>query len=212
MSTIRVKVTDQNFIFTESPNIYSGDVNTDHIHFTFDETWDGFTKTAVFYRDLETQYYQILTDDECVIPHEVLEEDGKIFIGVFGTKNDQVLTSEVLFYEIGKGVLTETLQPSDPTPDIWTQILSDYSEILTEVKGIRSDNATFKQEILDDQNAYQEQWRQEVAQSITDAQQATIACNDAISALQLEIFDMNGGDPTTQVSEDDIDANGGYPV
>lgn len=49
-------------------------------------------------------------------------------------------------------------------------------------------------------------------ESQKDVKNAVAQCYDAISALQLETFDMDGGDPFTQASEDDIDVNGGYPI
>lgn len=45
-----------------------------------------------------------------------------------------------------------------------------------------------------------------------DAQTAAANCNDALSSLQLIMYDMDGGDPFTEVTEDTLDANGGYPV
>ena len=49
-------------------------------------------------------------------------------------------------------------------------------------------------------------------ESQKDVKNAVAQCYDAISALQLETFDMDGGDPFTQASEEDIDVNGGYPI
>lgn len=135
MSDIRAKALNQNIAFTELPRIYSGDVNVDYVHFTFDEAWDGFTKTAVFYRDVKEPYFQIINskDDSCVVPNEVLAESGKFYMGVVGTLDDKVLTSEVIAYEIGKGVMTPSVAP--PSTDIWLQLMQIYGEILELAKG-----------------------------------------------------------------------------
>lgn len=210
MSTIKVKAVDQNIVFTDLPRIYSGDVNTDIMVFDFDEVWDGFLKTAVFYRDIEKPYFQVMEDTECVVPHEVMTEAGKFYVGVVGVKGDKVITSEVIGYDIGQGIMTPVETP--PSADVWQQILAELLAIRTLAAQLRQDQSDFIDAQNQDREEYQAQWRNEVESSITEAQQATVQCHDAISSLQLEIFDMNGGDPFTQPSEDDIDANGGYPA
>lgn len=128
MSTIKINVVDQAVTFESSPAIFSGDINVDVTQFTFNEAWTGFTKTAVFYREIETPYLQVLNDDQCYIPHEVTPSAGRMYIGVFGVKDDKVITSEVVYYDIGTGVLTVGT-PSNPSPDIWQQIINQYQEI-----------------------------------------------------------------------------------
>lgn len=128
MTTIKLKVIDENIEFTSSPPIYSGDVNTISTLFEFGGNWEGFTKTAVFYREIETPYMQVLKDDECYIPHEVMMTAGRIYIGVFGVKDDKVKTSEVVFYDIGTGVMTFGSIP-EPSDEIWQQILAELGNI-----------------------------------------------------------------------------------
>lgn len=198
MSQIQVTLVDQNIIFKNSPQIYSGDRNTDIIEFEFDEIWDNYAKTAVFYKDIEQPQFRVLDADKCVIPWEVLTEPGSLYIGVVGVQNDKVITSEIKPYTIGQGAITPAETP--PPEDIWQQIIS---ELMT-IRALAS-------QLIKDQEEYQKHWDKEVESSITEAKQATIQCYDAISALNVEIFDMDGGDPFTQPSDDDIDINGGYP-
>ena len=101
MTTIKLKVIDENIEFTSSPPVYSGDVNTIETQFEFGENWEGFTKSAVFYREIDKPYMQVLKDDACLIPHEVMRTQGRIYVGVFGVLDDKVKTSEVVFYDIG---------------------------------------------------------------------------------------------------------------
>ena len=106
MSIIKLKTIDENLEFTSSPPVYSGDVNTIATQFEFDEFWQDFIKTAVFYREIDKPYQVVLEDDTCYIPAEVMRTEGRIYIGVFGVKDDKVKTSEVVFYDIGTGVMT----------------------------------------------------------------------------------------------------------
>ncbi len=165
MSTIKTKLVDQNITVTNAPNIYSGDVNTDNVVFEFDESWEGFTKSAVFYRNPKERYLQLLKNDQCVIPHEVMGDEGKVVIGVFGVNGDKVITSEVLYYDIGKGAVVSDEMP-EPTPDIWAQILADYHLILLKMdeftNQITSDFEQFKTDVNESQTTFEtsmeEQW------------------------------------------------------
>lgn len=146
MTTIKLKVIDENIEFTSSPPIYSGDVNTISTLFEFGGNWEGFTKTAVFYREIETPYMQVLKDNECYIPHEVMMTAGRIYFGVFGVKDDKVKTSEVVFYDIRTGVMTFGSIP-EPSDEIWQQILD-------ELGNIRQEQKDFKDEIMTEVNKH----------------------------------------------------------
>lgn len=140
MSTINVKVIDQLLEINNEPELFSGSVNVNKVAFNFDTNWTGFTKTAVFYNDIEKPYMAVLSgNNDCYIPHEVVENAGKIYFGVFGTKDDKVITSEILFYEIGQGAL-RVGQPSEPSQDLWQQVLSI-------VQGLRDDVKKYYEEL-----------------------------------------------------------------
>ena len=130
MSEIKAQCIDQALIFLNTPTISSGNVNYDTISFDFCSRWDGYIKTAIFYRTKDEAYYQILDNDSCIIPKEVLKDKGVIYIGVFGTLGDKTITSQVLQYRIQEGALTEDLIPADPTPDIYAQLIDLYDQIL----------------------------------------------------------------------------------
>ena len=129
MTYIEVDCQDQDLTITDAPLIASGDVLTDKVHFTFCQKWDGFAKTAVFYRD-GVDNLEVLIDEnnECVIPKEVLQEEGTFYFGVFGIKDNSVKTSEVMRYRIKQGAVSGTVAP-DPTPDIYTQILTRMNNL-----------------------------------------------------------------------------------
>ena len=124
MSEIHVNVTDQVMKLTQSPTLASGGVNETKVVFTFCEKWDGFVKTALFYRDTEKVYYAILENDTCILPWEVYAENGTFFFTVFGDKDNARRTAGVLRYKVGKGIVADDAMPSDPTPDVYDQIMT----------------------------------------------------------------------------------------
>ena len=128
-TSIHVKCTNQVLSYIETPFIASGDVNEDKIEFEFCPMWEGFTKTAVFYRN-EAEVYHVLLeeDDTCLIPHEVLANPGAMYFGVFGNRDDRTKTSEVIQYTIRQGAITEATKISDPTPTIYAQLLTRMEE------------------------------------------------------------------------------------
>ena len=125
MSKIHASVTDQLLKLTVSPTIASGGVNEVKVIFSFSEQWEGFIKTALFYRDTETMYYAVLDDtDTCILPWEVYAEDGTFYMSVFGDKENARRTSTIVRYKVGKGVAAENMVPSEPTPDVYAQIMA----------------------------------------------------------------------------------------
>lgn len=128
-TAIHVRCDNQVLSYVEMPFIASGDVNEDKIEFEFCPMWEGFAKTAVFYRTEADVYHVLLEeDDTCIIPHEVLADPGPLYFGVFGTREDRVRTSEIIQYTIKQGAITEATKISDPTPDIYSQILAACEE------------------------------------------------------------------------------------
>ena len=130
---IRIACIDQQLVVVAAPRIASGGLNEDMVEFEFCPLWDGFEKVAVFYRDEETAYHATVTDDRCLIPHEVLMEEGLIHFGVFGVKDNTTRTSEIVEYRVVEGILTEGTQPSDPTPDIYAQLLAKMAEAMSHI-------------------------------------------------------------------------------
>ena len=124
MSEIHVSVNDQVLKLTQAPALASGGVNEVKVIFNFCEKWDGFVKTALFYRDTETMYCAVLVDDKCILPWEVYAEDGTFFFTVFGEKDTARRTANILRYKVGKGIVADEAIPSEPTQEVYDQIIA----------------------------------------------------------------------------------------
>lgn len=119
MSTIKIKVVDQQLVFINRPVIASGGINEDYINFDFSEEWDGFAKIAIFYKYGEEEKYlsAIAEYGTCLIPYELTITPGKIYFGVIGGTQDRTIiyTSELAEYEVEQGAYkVDELEISDP--------------------------------------------------------------------------------------------------
>lgn len=153
MSTIKLKCIDQALAFENTPLIASGGQVWDRVQVSFCSKWDGLHKTAVFWRNEKNAYHVLLDeDDSCAIPWEVLNDDGRIYIGFFGVNEDGAQhTSQVLGYNIVQGAITPDTAPRNPTADLYTQLLAKYVEMVEIAEDTRQqvaqDQAEFEQHI-----------------------------------------------------------------
>ena len=143
---ITAEVRGRELRLTSIPMMPSGSRNHLRIWVAFDTEWDGTTKTLVAYRDLAHPYHVPLgLDGTALIPHEVLAEQGVVYLGVFGVVGDQRITSTIVRYGVNEGALTEGLQPSDPTPEMWDQLISAVNEVRQAAESAMRDAQTAAQ-------------------------------------------------------------------
>jgi len=102
-------------------------VNYLYAHFDFlTSEWNKHIITAIFRTDA-TAYEVILdADNNCLVPWEVLQEEGDIYVSCFTGDLVTVNKSRVHIYETGYGDL-ESENP--PTPGIYQQILYKLENI-----------------------------------------------------------------------------------
>ena len=128
MSIIKITVNDQDLVVTQKPVIASEGIEEDVVKFSFSSEWTNMGKTAVFFNasDKDTIYTAAVdANGEAVVPWEATQKDGAFYIGVYGTiTGGTVLTSNLIRYNLEKGIYTEGSQSEPPTPSIVTQFMS----------------------------------------------------------------------------------------
>ncbi|MBD5550486.1 MAG: hypothetical protein HDQ96_04820 [Lachnospiraceae bacterium] len=130
MAQIKLLLEKQLLTIQNQEIISSGDSNFDSCKFTFDESWDGFTKTGVFYQDKANVQYAVLgKDDTCVIPAAAMARAGRMYIGVFGIKDTAVVTSTLEFIDIKEGAISGDNVSTEPTDDVFLAIVAQYQRI-----------------------------------------------------------------------------------
>ena len=130
-------VSAQRIELTDAAMLVAGTVNEYTARFTFDADWDGYRRTAVFScGDISRE--QLLTDDACTVPWEVLVSNGYLRVGVYGTKDGSRLptiwTERRLYINPGAG---PTQEAADPSPTLVEQLLGrmgDLAALKTEDK------------------------------------------------------------------------------
>lgn len=131
-------VTGQRIEVVETAMLVAGTVNVYTARFAFDEAWDGLQRTAVFSGDGITRE-QLLEDDACTVPWEVLVAGNRLRVGVYGTKADgtrlpTIWTERRLYINPGAG---PTQEAADPSPTLVEQLLGrmgDLAALKTEDK------------------------------------------------------------------------------
>lgn len=151
MATLEVSCNNQSLKWVKDPEkICAGNINIDGITFSFCPLWDGFTKTAVFYKEGGEAFHILLDENNtCFIPPEVTETRGLVYVGVFGVKDENRRTTEPICFYLDEGITTEG-KPSEPTPDIYQQLISLYKEAVNVANSVRedADNGVFKSNIV----------------------------------------------------------------
>lgn len=126
-TTVKAYCYDQTLQVSSVPKIASGGENENSLEVTFNEYWDGYGKTAIFYRKAQKVYHVLMKNDACEIPREVTAEPGILFIGIIGMNGNSTRTSTVVAVNVDQGAPTG-LDPFIPLPDVYQQIISAYAE------------------------------------------------------------------------------------
>lgn len=133
MATTKILLdcTDQKLIVTEVPVIASGGINDNAVVITFSAHWDGLAKSAIFFTsNYKTIYEVVLTNNECTVPAEVLNEPGTLYVGVRGVNSGGVIvkTSSLVKFKIVPGAPPADGTCVEPTANVYQQILTAYGK------------------------------------------------------------------------------------
>lgn len=198
MSEIKVSCNDQVLKITDAPVLAAGGLNEVKVVFTFCEKWTGYVKTATFWRDVDNIYFAVLDEnDTCVVPWEVCYEEGTFFFGVFGEKQNSRRTSTTMRYKTKDGAISSEMLPSDPTPEVYDQIMALVAEALEHSNTISADVEkaieAAEQATADALSATESANNSATTASraAEDANKAATAANNASNAVNNAINDAN---------------------
>ena len=139
-----------------------------YAHFDFlTEDWQG-TVTALFTKQ-ETTYAVVLNEEyECLVPWELLTEDGDIFVSCFS--GNLITTTNARVYVRKSGYVEDAENTEPPTENIYNQLVDyidtfkesiteEFNSLKNDVQSFEEDTTqdvtTFKQELLQDINTFE---------------------------------------------------------
>ena len=143
MTTIYAKAQDQLLIATILPKVACNSKKSVKLHVNFDDTWDEYpAKQAVFTTSNDpTPYTETLSaTGECTVPHEVLADEGRLFIYVKGINANigAEKPTTPISYRILPG--TPSLVVSDPSPSVYDKLLTACAESEARISNIIAHN------------------------------------------------------------------------
>lgn len=126
MITISFETNKEKLIAVDKPILASGDRETVRMEVDTDESWNGYALSASFFQEGKTEVYEaVMTDNACIVPHEVLRDSGAVYMGIRGVNGEKVYTSSLVRYRIDLGAQEATEAAQPPTPSVYQQLLTN---------------------------------------------------------------------------------------
>lgn len=199
---LKLHATGKDLIIKESERLISGSRKIYNCEFTFDESWDGYTVTAVFSTNSSRLVNMAIVDGKCEIPSEVLRPNARIRVGIFGIDGERsrpTTYSDWVTVEQGTDVTGSSAQP--PTPSVyeqWMNALDEKHEEWNEQEQARQDAETARVEA---EQAREDLETGYVARAEAAAESAEAAAKVAEDARDV-IEDVAGGNFATKTYVD----------
>ena len=101
-------------------------VNSVECSFTFSQEYEGLDLFAVFYRNEEDNRFVEIKDGVCMLPWELLQEEGILYVGAYGIRNteeevEKRMTTNTVVVRIVASLSSEAEPNAAPSPDLWEQ-------------------------------------------------------------------------------------------
>ncbi len=178
----------------------TGNVNSVVCHFSFDEGYDGLDVFAVFYRNETLNRMVELTDGSCIIPWEVLEEEGILYVGAYGTKTEnhavvKRITTNSVAVRVSRDLSSVVLPDAAPTPDEWTSYRTEilgYKQTVEAAATVASVKANSAEGFADTAQTAAATAIQQANSAATSAQKAA-ASQTSADAILSRIVEQAGG-------------------
>lgn len=122
-------------IKTTNGELFSGAMNVDRVLFEFDSEWNDYIKFATFIVSDSEFYHVELDNNYALIPRPVLERERSILIGVFGTAENQRISSSALRVRVKRGGFTDGSETEEGV-DYYTEFLRQLSTYARELASV----------------------------------------------------------------------------
>lgn len=130
MKTLHFEVQKQRIGMPRCAELVAGSAEIYEAAFAFDESWDGFARTAVFECAGERRE-QLLVNDRCIVPWEMLYADAYLRVGVYGVSGDAAMPT---VYS-GSMYVARGAEPSEEAREHSADMFDQIAEIGQQVAG-----------------------------------------------------------------------------
>ena len=130
MVNVHFQIDGQHVKCLDKKILASGSKNYLNAVFAFSSDWEGMCKTAVFVRN-GVKKFRLLSNDQCVIPWEVLQQGGFV-LSIVGMRDGTVVTTDGVKADMSTTAIPvlvsngyvagKTVEP--PTADVYEQIIN----------------------------------------------------------------------------------------
>lgn len=129
MAQLFFEVENQTIIRTDNFKPAAKSKNYLYAHFDFlTEDWENKIVTAIFRHDDIVKEVILDNENSCLVPWEVLENTGDVFVSCYSGDLITVNKSRVQVYESGYDSDIES-ESEEPTPSIYIQLINKLEEI-----------------------------------------------------------------------------------
>lgn len=130
---MQFKVNKNQIIRLDKELLTTENVNSVECSFSFSAEYDGLEVFAVFYRDKNLNRFVKLTDGKCVVPWEMLETEGQLYIGAYGVNStmeavEKRMTSNAVMVNVVQSLDSSTSVNAAPSPELWEEYLAEMLE------------------------------------------------------------------------------------
>jgi hypothetical protein len=127
---------------TQTEIVNEGEYNIQKCNFTFSEEYNELTKIAIF-SNLNNSFQTMITNDSCIIPAEILQQEGTLILGVYGYEVDgetliKRYSPTPACFTVSKGSYQLASEVEPPSPSIIEQLEQQISELSDEITTINN--------------------------------------------------------------------------
>lgn len=122
--------------------VNEGEYNIQKCNFTFSEEYNGLTKIAIFSNEVNS-FQTIITNNQCIIPVDILQEEGTLILGVYGYEAEgetliKRYSPTPACFTVSKGSYQLASEVDPPSPSIVEQLEQQISELSDEITTINN--------------------------------------------------------------------------
>ena len=137
---MNIQVSPHTITLQINTDINAGEYNITPCEFSFTEEYDGLAKEAIF-STCSTAIKVPILNNQCVIPNEVLQNEGNVLLGVFAyeTDNEELVlrySPNPQYFCVKRGSYQEGNDPDLPSPSVWEQVLEQINEAIEETNNL----------------------------------------------------------------------------